>query len=147
LAKIDIRRLGPGDVSVLDRVAADVFDGPVQKKRLAVFLRETNHLMFVAVCEGEVVGQARGMIHLHPDKEDELYIDNLGVAPAFQKQGVGTRLMKVLLQAGRDHGCSEAWVGTETDNAAARKLYESLGEAGEPCVFFTYKISKIPPGT
>ena len=142
MAKIDIRRLGPGDASVLDRVAADVFDGPVQKKRLAVFLRETNHLMFVAVCDGEVVGQVRGMIHLHPDKEDALYIDNLGVAPTFRQQGVGTRLVKVLLQAGRDQGCGEAWVGIEQNNAAARKLYESLGEAGEPCMIFTYKISK-----
>lgn len=142
MAKIDIRRLGPGDASVLDRVAADVFDGPVRKKRLAVFLREANHLMSVAVCEGEVVGQARGIIHLHPNKEDELYIDSLGVAPAFRQQGVGTRLVKVLLQTGRDQGCAEALVGVEQNNPAARKLYESLGEAGEPCVFFTYKISK-----
>jgi ribosomal protein S18 acetylase RimI-like enzyme len=140
LAIIEIRRLGPGDASLLDRVAADVFDHPINKKRLAVYLREPDHILLVAICDGEVVGQARGMIHLHPDAPDELYIDNLGVAPAFQRQGVGTKLMKALLKAGKEQGCEEAWVGTETDNEAARKLYEALGDNGAISVFFTYKL-------
>jgi ribosomal protein S18 acetylase RimI-like enzyme len=140
LAKIEIKRLGPGDAPVLDRVAADVFDEPINKKRLAVYLREPSHLLFVAICDGEVVGQARGMIHLHPDMENELYIDNLGVAPTFQRRGVGTRLIKALLQEGRTLGCAEAWVGTEENNIVARKFYESLGDSGELCVFFTYAL-------
>jgi len=140
LAKIEIRRLGPGDASVLDRVAADVFDQAINKKRLAVYLREPGHLLFVAICDGEVIGQARGMIHHHPDMEDELYIDNLGVAPSFQRQQIGTRLIKALLKSGKEQGCREAWVGTEQDNEAARKLYESLGDSGELVVFFTYKL-------
>jgi ribosomal protein S18 acetylase RimI-like enzyme len=140
LARIEIRRLGPGDASVLDRVAADVFDEEINKKRLAVYLREPGHLLFVAIYDGEVVGQARGMIHHHPDMEDELYIDNLGVAPAFQRHGIGTKLIKALLKAGKEQGCFEAWVGTEQGNDAARKLYESLGDSGELSVFFTYKL-------
>jgi aminoglycoside 6'-N-acetyltransferase I len=142
LAKIEIRRLGPGDASVLDRVAADVFDEAINRKRLAVYLREPGHLMFVAIRDGEVVGQARGMIHLHPDMPDELYIDNLGVTPAFRRQGIGTRLIRALLKAGKDHGCKEAWVGTEADNLAAKALYESLGTESELCVFFTYDVDK-----
>jgi ribosomal protein S18 acetylase RimI-like enzyme len=140
LAKIEIKQLGPGDASILDRVAADVFDHPINKKRLAAYLREPNHLLFVAICDGEVIGQARGMIHLHPDMDNELYIDNLGVTLAFHRQGIGTRLVKELLKAGKEHGCVEAWVGTEQDNEAARKLYESLEDTGELAVFFTYKL-------
>lgn len=140
MAKIEIRRLDPGDASVLDRVAEDVFDAPINKKRLAVCLREPGHLFFVAICDGEVVGQARGMIHFHPDKEDELYIDNLGVTPAFQRRSLGTKLIKALLAAGKDHGCKEAWVATEADNLPARRLYESLGDAGALSVFFTCKL-------
>jgi ribosomal protein S18 acetylase RimI-like enzyme len=140
LAKVEIRRLGPGDASVLDRVAEDVFDEPLNKKRLAIYLREPNHLLFVAVRDGEVVGQARGMIHLHPDMADELYIDNLGVTPALQRRGIGTSLIKALLKAGKDRGCAEAWVGTEENNVSARKLYESLGDRGALSVFFTYKL-------
>lgn len=140
MAKIEIRRLGPGDASVLDRVAEDVFDAPINKKRLAVCLREPGHLLFIATCNGEVVGQARGMIHFHPDMPDELYIDNLGVTPGFRRQGIGARLIRALLKAGKDHGCVEAWVGTEEDNLPARRLYESLGDAGALSVFFTYKL-------
>ncbi len=140
MAKIEIKRLGPGDASILDRVAADVFDYPINKKRLAVYLREPSHLLFVAICDGEVIGQARGMIHFHPDMDDELYIDNLGVTPAFQRRGLGLRLIKALLEEGKKQVCGEAWVGTEEDNLPARRLYEKLGDMGALSVFFTYKL-------
>jgi ribosomal protein S18 acetylase RimI-like enzyme len=140
LAKIEIRRLGPGDASVLDRVAEDVFDYSIKKARVAAYLREPGHLLFVAIHESEVVGQARGVIHFHPDMEDELYIGNLGVTPALQRQGIGTKLIEALLAAGKEHGCREAWVGTEADNDTARKFYESLGGKDAPTVFFTLKL-------
>ncbi len=137
--KIEIKLLGPDDAAILGCVADDVFDEPIDGKRLAAYLRESNHLLFVAVCDGEVVGQARGMIHLHPDMPGELYIDNLGVAPAFRRQGIGSSLIEALLKAGKDRGCGEAWVGTEPGNLPANRLYESLGGSGEPCVLFTYR--------
>ena len=37
---VEIRRLGPGDGHVLDRVAAEVFDEPVRPDRLAAYLAQ-----------------------------------------------------------------------------------------------------------
>jgi len=140
LAKIDIKRLGPGDASVLDRVAADVFDEPIHKKRLAAYLREPGHFLFVAICDDVVIAQAAAVIHRHPDKVTELYIDEVGVTPEFQQQGVAKRLLDALFKLGREEGCEEAWVGTEQDNAPAKRLYESRGANGEPFVMYLYKL-------
>lgn len=140
MAKIEIKRLGPGDASVLNRVAEEVFDAPINKKRLAAYLREPNHFLFVAVCDGEVIGQTRGMIHFQPDAKDELYIDNLGVTPAFRGQGVGRELVRALLKAGKAQGCAEAWVATERSNIPARALYESLRGKSELGVVYTYRL-------
>ena len=140
MAKVEIKRLNPGDASILDRVAEDVFDEPINKKRLAAYLREPNHFLFVAICEGVVVAQAAAVIHRHPDKVTELYIDEVGVAAEFRRQGIAKMLLKVLFKLGREEGCEEAWVGTEHDNVPAKRLYESRGAEGQPFLMYLYKL-------
>ena len=140
---IEIRRLFAGDAAVLMNVADDVFDDPVDSGRVAAYLRDSGHLMIVAIVDGTVVGQCTAVIHRHPDKPTELYVDEVGVAPAFQRRGVAGKMLDALFALGREQGCREAWVGTEPDNAAARALYESRkephGEA-EPFVMYLYKL-------
>lgn len=96
--------------------------------------------MVVAISDGVVIAQARAMLHRHPDDANSLYIDNFGVAPAFRRQGIARRLLDTLFALGKSHGCKEAWVGTELDNVAARRLYESAAGGSEVCVIYTYKL-------
>lgn len=136
---LDIRRVGPGDAALLVGVAEDVFDEAIDPARLAAYLAARGHLMVVAVQDGQVVGQGRAIVHLHPDQPDELYIDNLGVAPALFRQGIGRRIMDELFAWGRELGCEGAWVATESDNAPAIGLYESLGAKPVGMVYFEYE--------
>ena len=134
-----IRRIAPGDEALLARVADDVFDEAIDPARLTVFLAEPRHLMVLAIADdGLVVGQARAIIHMSPDQADELYIDNMGVDPAFQRRGIGGRLLDELLAWGKERGCPYAWLGTETDNVPARALYESRGSEAQEMVFYEY---------
>ena len=135
---VDILRIGPADAAVLHQVAEDVFDEDIDPRRLAAYLTEPSHLMVLAVAGGEVVGQTRGMVHRHPDQATELYIDNLGVTPARQREGIATRLLDELVAWGKENGCEEAWVGTEVDNEAARALYEARGSEAETFVLYFY---------
>ncbi len=128
------RLLGPGDAAVLDRVAEEVFDVPVHPDRLRAYLADPGTLMLVAIDRDLVVGQCAGVIHRHPDKPTELYVDELGVSPAWQRQGIGAELMRRILDQGRARGCEEAWLGTEPDNLAANALYSGLG--GSPVELF-----------
>jgi ribosomal protein S18 acetylase RimI-like enzyme len=137
---VDIRRVGPADAHLLDRVAEDVFDEAVDPRRLAAYLREPSHLMVVALSDGEVVGQARGMVHRHPDQPTELYIDNLGTTPTRLREGIATRMLDELVAWARSLGCEEAWVGTEVDNVPARTLYERRGSEAETFVMYFYEF-------
>lgn len=123
----EIRRVMSGSTELLSRVADDVFDGPVSPTSAAGFLAASGHAMFVALKDGVVVGQIRGVIHQQPDGEPQLYIDNLGVAPAEQRQGLGRLLLVSLLTWGGQLGCTLCWVATETDNAEALGFYEATG--------------------
>ena len=137
-----IIRVGPAQAGLLDKVADDVFDAPIDLARLKAYLAESTHLMVVACDGGEVIGQARGMIHRQPDQATELYIDNLGVTPAHKRQGVATALLDELTAWGRELGCEEAWVGTEVDNEAARGLYEGRGSEAETFVLYFYELDE-----
>jgi len=137
---LDIVRVGPAETGLLERVAEDVFDDAIDPRRLAAYVAEPGHLMVVAVSGGEVIGQARGMVHRHPDQPTELYIDNLGVTPERRREGVAMRLLDELVAWGRSLGCEEAWVGTEVDNAPARALYEGRGSEAETIVMYAYEL-------
>ena len=138
--ELELRQVKPGDVALFDRVADAVFDEAVDPGRLAAYLAEPGHHMLVALLAGEVVAQVAAVIHRHPDKPTELYIDEVGVTPALQRQGIAGAMLEQMLALGKALGCEEAWVGTETDNGPARGLYESRGAAAEPFVLYLFKL-------
>jgi len=140
---VEIRRLFPGDDALVMRVAEDVFDEPVRADRLAAYLATPSHFMIVAMAENVVVGQCAAVIHRHPDKVSELYIDEVGVSPSFQRQGIARKMLDAMFTLGREHGCGEAWVGTEPDNSAARALYESRKESPGPAEEFVMYVYQL----
>ena len=87
MSEIEFRRLSAGDAAVLGRVAEDVFDEPVDPVRLAAYLSQPGHHMIVAIHDGVVVGQTAAVVHRHPDKPTELYIDEVGVAAGLPAAG------------------------------------------------------------
>ena len=123
---ITIRTLGPDDAFVLDRVRAGVFDNPIDPAQAWAFLAVRLNLLTVAVYQGEVVGFVNGTVLLHPDKPRSLFLNEVGVHEDFQKQGIGTRLLRAITDEGRDRGCEEAWVLTDADNPAGNALYTRL---------------------
>ena len=137
---IQIKHLEVGDEAMLERVATDVFDAEINLDYLRSYLAEASHHMIVAVKDNEVVGQIRAVLHKHPDRPNELYIDNLGVTPTLQRQGIATKLFDAMLELGKRLGCEEAWLATESDNSQAKGFYESHAVKPEPMVFYLFKL-------
>ncbi|SFK06056.1 aminoglycoside 6'-N-acetyltransferase I [Mesorhizobium albiziae] len=137
---LQIRRVGPGDEALFEDVAAEVFDEPVDPQRLAAYLAEPGHLMLVALDDGQIVGQCAAVVHRHPDKVSELYIDEVGVSPRWQRQGIARKMLEEMFALGKALGCGEAWVGTEPDNVPARRLYEGFGSEAETFVLYAYEF-------
>jgi aminoglycoside 6'-N-acetyltransferase I len=139
---IVVRMLNEADVAVLERVAVDVFDNEVRPALVREFLSDARHHLAVAIDEGVVVGMASAFHYVHPDKPAQMFINEVGVAPTHHRRGLGRRLVDELLRAARKLGCTDAWVATEVDNVAARRLYTSTGGVeDEPraCVYL-YKL-------
>ncbi|HEY7769742.1 GNAT family N-acetyltransferase [Longimicrobium sp.] len=137
---IELRLLEPGDADVLGRVADGVFDYAVDPRWTTEFLTDRRHHMIVARDEGVVVGMISAVDYVHPDKAPQLWINEVGVAPSHQRRGIARRLMEAMLKHGRTIGCTEAWLGTEETNVAARGLYEGVGARGEPFVLYAFPL-------
>jgi len=133
---VSIVKIENDNANLLRNVAEDVFDYPVNWDLLKSYLTESNHLMFVALLENRVVGQILGVIHKHPDKVTELYIDDLGVTPDLQRQGIATKLTTAIFAEARQLGCREVWVATEPDNDLALAFYRSLGLSARTTTVF-----------
>lgn len=133
-------RLTRDTAGLLENIAEEVFDEEIDAQRLATYLESPGHLMIIAVCGKQVIGQVAAYIHRHPDQASDVYIDNLGVAPPFQRRGVARRLVDEVLAWGKTLDCHQAWIVTDTENNAARALYEGQGAAAEPIVMFSYKL-------
>lgn len=123
---ITLQRMRPGDERVFDRIGPDVFDEPIVPERLGAYLRTPGHLMVLALADGLVVGQCAAVLHRHPDKPTELYLDEVGTASTHLRRGIATLLLTEMFAWGRELGCAEAWLGTECDNLPANALYRRL---------------------
>ncbi len=141
------RVLGPGDEAVLAKVAPEVFDEQIRPQLVAEFLNDPRHHLVVAIDAELVVGFVSAVHYVHPDKPAELWINEVGVAPSYQQQGLGRRLLDRTLALGCELGCASAWVLTDNDNEPAMRLYRSSGgvAAAAPAIMFEFTLSQQHP--
>ena len=146
---LEIRRITKDDVALFERIAEEVYDEEVRPERLIAYLEQPVNRLLLAIDTQDldskgrplVVGQCAAVLHHHPDKPTELYVDELGTAADYRRRGIGRKLMEVMFDWGRELGCEESWLGTEIDNLAARALYEMLPEVeSSSAVIFEYDL-------
>jgi len=129
---VEVRILGAEDAHLLDNVADGVFDDAVHPAWWAEFLADPRHHLAVALDGDRVIGMASGVHYLHPDKPHQLFINEAGVSDAYQSRGIGRRLLRALLDRATALGCESAWVLTESENTAARRMYAAAGGVESP---------------
>ncbi len=121
----------------------EIEDGEYSADSLARYLQQSGHVFLSATVNGEFAGMAAAAILDKAYANSRwLYVDELDVTANFRRRGVGAAIMCQLLTLARENQCIELWLGTETDNHAARALYESLEPSEvEPFVGFSYSLS------
>jgi ribosomal-protein-alanine N-acetyltransferase len=62
--------------------------------------------------------------------EDEMHILNLAVAPALRRHGIARQLVLAAIKRAYVKGARLAFLEVRASNAAAQKLYSSLGFSG-----------------
>ncbi len=135
--------VGSADLPRLARVADGVFDDPLDVDAAREFLADPRHHLVVALDGEVVVGFVSTVHYVHPDKpRPELWINEVGVAPTHQGQGIGKAMLREMLALAKELGCSEAWVLTDRDNLPAMRLYASAGGQAAPkdAVMFSFDL-------
>jgi ribosomal protein S18 acetylase RimI-like enzyme len=73
----------------------------------------------------------------------ESYLAELYVIPARRGQGLGRELMEAVLREARSRGADTMDIGVDEPDAAARRLYESLGftnrSGGDGSLMYVYE--------
>ena len=138
---VEIRTVQPGDEALFARIADEVFDHPIDPTVLAQYLATPGHHLVVALADGQIVGQVSAVVHGHPDQRPiDLYVDEVGVSPAYQRRKIATAMLEEMFALGRRLGCVEAWLATEPDNAPARALYTPMAAPVEDVVMYAFKL-------
>lgn len=133
---------GPQDAALFDRVADDVFDEAIDADLLARYLASPTMHIVVAQDGDLIVGFCSGLVHFHPDKPEDFFINELGVAGPWRRRGIATRLIGATCDLARGLGCRTAWVVADpTDEAVG--FYQSLGaeQTGENLAMFTFDLA------
>ena len=132
MTTFSVKLLSSEDGPLLLKVAPDVFDNPIDERFVKDFLSDPRHHIVVASEEGIVIGFASAVHYIHPDKPEELWINEVAVSPAHHRRGIGKAILKELLRHSHRLGCKTAWVLTDKSNEAANKLYSSVGGKVDP---------------
>ena len=81
----------------------------------------------------EVESRAVGGLFLE-ERSDSLYVHELQIAPAFQGRGIGTAVVRTLIEQGASRGLPVV-LSVVSANPRARSLYERLG----------FRVTRVEP--
>jgi ribosomal protein S18 acetylase RimI-like enzyme len=124
---ITIRRLGPEDAALVLAAPDDIFDNRPDPVQTRAFLAGPGNVLIAAFDGGRMVGFVSGCVLLHPDKPPSFFLNELGTAEGWRRRGIGLALTERILERARGMRCEGIWLGTETDNPAARATYRKAG--------------------
>jgi GNAT superfamily N-acetyltransferase len=93
---------------------------------------DPNVAMFLRLAEqqGKPVGFCLCVLHDGSWSEAPVcYLEDLFVAPAARKTGIGRALIEDVLALGREQGWARVYWHTQANNAKARRLYDAFAPA------------------
>lgn len=138
---ITIRHATLDNLDAMIRVGDQLFDNPVKPERTIEFLNDPRHHLILAFDGDDVVAMVSALHYVHPDKDPALFINEVGVIESHQNKGIGRKIVTEMINHGKNIGCTDIWVATETSNAPARACYIAAGgtEDDEEAIVFTFE--------
>jgi GNAT superfamily N-acetyltransferase len=129
------------DAGLFSNVHPDVFDGPPDPLLVDGFLAAPHLHIAVAVERDLMVGMCSGVVYHHPDKPAQWWINELGVAGPWRRQGLATRMVLACADHARRLGCRAIWVVADP-TPEAMGFWKSLRwrQMGDNLAMFTHDL-------
>jgi len=141
-AAVRVRRARRGDEGEVARFV-EAFDNDVLPGETTRFLDDERHVLMLGYVGDRPAGFVSAVEVFHPDKQSELFLNEIGVMQRDRRRGVARALIDELRTVGRELGCANMWVLTDEANTAAMNLYASTGGTwnGDRQVMFEYDLT------
>lgn len=122
ISDIKIEPMNESHIKDLVLLEKQCFSVPWSENALRAELEKENSRFFVAITKNEVSGYIGANNVL-----GEVYIDNIAVFYNYREFGIGTALLKHLIDVSKKEKCDLVTLEVRVSNTPARKLYEKLG--------------------
>lgn len=146
---MEIRKLdqtNTRDFCNLIEIFKTVFENDAQipgDEYLGKLLRNPDFMVFVVKLNGQVVGGLTVyVLHGYYSQKPTAYIYDVGIAPNYQGQGLGKKLIAAVCTFCKANDFESAYVETETDDTDAVHFYRKTDYASEiSATHFTYILT------
>ncbi|WP_232687563.1 GNAT family N-acetyltransferase [Halobacterium zhouii] len=125
--------LVPGfrETTAADPEFSELDEDGVADASIDYWLDEDDRVLFVAECDGDLVGHISGGRHDSPPiytRGPRTHVDGLYVKPDYRLEGVASALFDRIEEWARERGCEYMGVSAHVDNAAAVEMYDDAFE-------------------
>jgi aminoglycoside 3-N-acetyltransferase I len=141
-----VRRLAADDIPLARRtlaLMAEVFGEPasvLSEAYLSALLARPDFWALAALEDGVPVGGITAhVLPMTRTETRELFIYDLAVHPAHQRQGVGRALVETLRSQAALAGIGVAFVAADDEDAHAVEFYRALGGTAAAVTIFTFE--------
>ncbi|MFX1598952.1 MAG: GNAT family N-acetyltransferase [Promethearchaeota archaeon] len=136
MENVKIRKAGKGDISDLVVLAEEFMPKEASAESRTAVLKDSlaspHYELFVADLDGKVVGFIDHWItsdFTHGGKSS--FIHSLYVMPKYRRRGIGSKLLRRIMESSMKKDVIEIHVATEFANKPAIALYKSHGLTNE----------------
>jgi aminoglycoside 3-N-acetyltransferase I len=150
MGEFQVRRLQQSDLSVARDVfamMADVFDEdfeggsnePLPDDYLDGLLRRDSFWALAAFDDADIIGGLTAhTLPMTRSATAEVFIYDLAVRRDYQRQGVGSRLIRALRECVAEAGIAEVFVPADNDDTNALDFYRAQGGVAAAVTHFTF---------
>jgi GNAT superfamily N-acetyltransferase len=129
---IEVRSIAPADAERINELSAQLgYSLPVSAtiERIKEIMASVDHIAFVAITDGKIVGWIHGFKTLLLESEPFIEIGGFVVDENFRSQGIGGKLVQRIKDWSRDKNVYDLRVRSNVKRSGAHRFYISQGFA------------------
>ncbi len=139
---IEYKRLTVNDLAIAKKIVTIFRQQQPTDRKVLLTLADPYIYIYAALLDDDVCGYVKAYRLKRIDEENDFFIVyHCFVQEKYQRQHIASNLMKMILDEAKSQNAYYTFLITQSDNEAAKKLYEALGGYNHPLnkeIFYWY---------